>query len=186
MVGQQLHRDVAAAGGKGGDDRLGHAGYLPLDRQSAQSLTPAGPSSARVVGWDGAETKEALMGVIKKLAFVGALAAAGAVIAKKVMGSSSENAWESAGGWDSGSSDWNRPAGDAASSVSTTVTSAAESATEKVHDAADQASETVADATAAADAEAAQAAAAADEAIDEATVQAEQAAADAGETTEKA
>lgn len=47
------------------------------------------------------------MGAVKKLVFVGALAAVGAVIAKKVMESSNENAWESAGGWDSTTStDW--------------------------------------------------------------------------------
>jgi hypothetical protein len=127
--------------------------------------------------------KEARMGVIKKVAFVAALAAAGAFVAKKVMGSSSENAWESAGGWDSGSSDWSRPAGDAASSVGTTVTTAADSAAATVQDAADEAAQTVQDAAASADDEAEQAAAAADEAIDEATVQAEQAAAGAGDGT---
>jgi hypothetical protein len=79
------------------------------------------------------------MGAIKKLAFVAALAAAGAVVAKKVMGSSSENAWESAGGWDSGSTDWSRAPGDAASSTAASVADKVEQATEQASDAVDDA-----------------------------------------------
>ena len=68
------------------------------------------------------------MGAVKKLVFIGALAAAGAVIAKKLMGSSSENAWESAGGWESTPSDWSRKASEAASDAADTVSAGAESA----------------------------------------------------------
>ena len=83
------------------------------------------------------------MGAFKKIVFIGALAAAGAAIAKKLMDSSDSNAWESAGGWDSTpSTDWSRKAADAASTVSDSATQAAE----KVADTADKAADDVAEA----------------------------------------
>ena len=82
------------------------------------------------------------MGAFKKIVFVGALAAAGAVIAKKLMDSSDENAWERAGGWDSTSStDWSRKASDAASTVSDKASAAADTAADNADDAADAVSE---------------------------------------------
>ena len=75
------------------------------------------------------------MGAVKKIVFVGALAAVGAVVAKKLMDSSNENAWESAGGWDSTSStDWSRKASDAASSAGDKTQSAADTASDKAAD----------------------------------------------------
>ena len=83
------------------------------------------------------------MGAFKKIVFVGALAAAGAVIAKKLMDSSDSNAWESAGGWDSTpSTDWSRKAADSAATVSQSAQAAADTVAEK----ADTAADTVADA----------------------------------------
>ncbi len=112
------------------------------------------------------------MGAFKKIVFIGALAAAGAAIAKKLMDSSDSNAWESAGGWDSTpSTDWSRKAADASS----TVSSAADEAADKVEEAADTAAEETkkkADAAADAVSDAAdQAEAAADAAADEAAKQ---------------
>lgn len=83
------------------------------------------------------------MGAFKKIVFVGALAAAGAVIAKKLMDSSDSNAWESAGGWDSTpSTDWSRKAADSASATAPAADETASSG----EDAADTVEETADDA----------------------------------------
>jgi hypothetical protein len=80
------------------------------------------------------------MGAVKKIVFVGALAAVGAVIAKKLMDSSNENAWESAGGWDSTSStDWSRKASDAASTAGDKAADASVSAADAADDTAKEA-----------------------------------------------
>jgi hypothetical protein len=97
-----------------------------------------------MIGWDPTVRREdRRMGAFKKIVFVGALAAAGAVIAKKLMDSSDSNAWESAGGWDSTpSTDWSRKAADSASTVSQSAQAAADTVAEKVDEAADTVADT--------------------------------------------